>query len=230
MIAPTQNAVNRQRLSLAVTDWKATLELFVNRVGNRTIGLRSVEVVWLDTSSIAELNSVDPRFEFRFLGAEEIRRFSTNPGLKLAQALADRIEAGRDFCFAALEGDKLAAYGWYALDCIEAEHNFGIPMSFHANTAYMYNGFTHPDYRGLRLHGRTMGLALRTLQAQGIMHLISTVDWKNEASLRSCDRLGYHRLGRIVTVGHTQPMVLRFPHQAVSLGIQFGHQARQRSG
>ena len=32
-----------------------------------------------------------------------------------------------------------------------------------ADVAYMYNGFTSPDFRGKRLHGLAMGLALRAL-------------------------------------------------------------------
>jgi hypothetical protein len=42
-----------------------------------------------------------------------------------------------------------------------------------------------------------MGLALREYAASGVQALISTVEWTNDASLKSCARLGYRQLGRL---------------------------------
>ncbi len=228
MIASRNPVVGHSQPKCGQRGWRESFERLIDRVGNPTVGLQIVELVWLEAAGLSQLNGDDERFVFRFLEAEEIQRYAADPALRLSPTLVDRVAAEQDFCFAALEGEKLAAYGWYALDCIEGEHNFGIPMSFPSDTAYMYNGFTHPDYRGLRLHGRAMGLALRSLERQGVVQLVSTVDWTNQASLRSCDRLGYQRLGRIVTLGRTHLVVLRSPQQAEVLGIHFGHEARLR--
>ncbi len=229
MIAKIKQIAARLEQTRAKFGAKAALESVADRVGSLVAGLQVVEVVWLENSQVSELSGDDPRFEFRFLRAEEVRRFAEDPDVDLSSELAARIEAGRDMCFAALEGERLAAYGWYAIDCIEGEHNFGVPMSFPADAAYMYNGFTHPDYRGLRLHGRVMGLALLALEAKGVTRLVSTVDWTNHPSLRSCQRLGYERLGRIVTIGGDLAMVLKSPVKAMSRGVRFGRQADQRS-
>jgi RimJ/RimL family protein N-acetyltransferase len=40
-----------------------------------------------------------------------------------------------------------------------------------------------------------MGLALRKFATHGVNALISTVEWTNDASMKSCARLGYRRLG-----------------------------------
>ncbi len=229
MITRIKRIAARLKQTRAKFGGRAALETVVDRVGSLAAGLQVIDVVWLECSQVSELSGDDPRFAFRFLRAEEVRRFAENPDLKLSSELAARIEAGRDMCFAALEGERLAAYGWYAIDCIEGEHNFGVPMSFPADAAYMYNGFTHPDYRGLRLHGRVMGLALKALQAKGVTRLVSTVDWTNHPSLRSCQRLGYERLGRIVTIGGELAMVLKSPVAAMSRGVRFGRQADRRS-
>ncbi|MGE0377539.1 MAG: GNAT family N-acetyltransferase [Planctomycetaceae bacterium] len=208
--------------------WRVAADAVLDRAGRATVGLQVMEVIWLDASQVSALSGTDPRFTFRFLRAEEVRRHARDPELKLSPDLAARIEAGRDLCYAALEGDRLAAYGWYALDSIEGEHNFGVPMSFPADTAYMYNGFTHPDFRGLRLHGRAMGLALRAMEYKGVTRLVSTVDWMNHASLRSCERLGYSRLGRIVTLAGGLALVVSVPAQATNKGVRFGHLADNR--
>ncbi len=229
MIAKIKQFAARLEQTRAKFGARAALESVLDRVGRLAVGLQVVDVVWLDCSQVSDLSGDDPRFEFRFLRAEEVRRFAENPDLGLSSELAARIEAGRDMCFAALERERLAAYGWYAIDCIEGEHNFGVPMSFPADAAYMYNGFTHPDFRGLRLHGRVMGLALQALESKGVTRLVSTVDWTNHPSLRSCQRLGYETLGRIVTIGGDWAMVLKSPAKALARGVRFGRQADQRS-
>ncbi|MBX3436165.1 MAG: GNAT family N-acetyltransferase [Planctomycetaceae bacterium] len=228
MIAKLRAVTSRLRETRTAFGGRAAAESIVDRVGKLIIGLQVVEVVWLESAQLASLQRPDSRFTFRFLTADEVRAYSRNPELKLAPELSERIEAGRDLCFAALEGDRLAAYGWYALDCIEGAHNFGVPMSFPADVAYMYNGFTHPSYRGLRLHGLVMGLALQGLEVKGVSRLVSTVDWTNQASLRSCVRLGYSRLGRLVTIGGDLALIAKVPHQASRRGVRFGHLAERR--
>lgn len=228
MIDTLRNFAARLGRLRAERGWRAALEAGVDRVGKAAVGLQVIEVVWLESLHVRDMSDVDPRFAFRFLRADEIRRYAGDPELKLTADLAARIEAGRDLCFAALDGNRLAAYGWYALDSIEGEHNFGVAMSFPADAAYMYNGFTHPEYRGLRLHGRVMGLALKALASRGVTSLVSTVDWTNHASLRSCERLGYSRLGRMVTIGGELALVLKVPVAATHRGIRFGHLAVRR--
>ncbi len=142
--------------------------------------------------------------------------------------MIDRAAGGLDLCFAALSDGRLAAYGWYALDAIEGEHNFGIAMSYPSTVAYMYKGFTHPDFRGARLHGTGMGLALQNLKQFGVTALVSSVGWTNEASLRSCDRLGYERLGRIITTGGDAVQLQTIPQAATKLGVRFGPDAVPR--
>ena len=208
--------------------WFSAFRAFVDRLGKKLCGLYVTELVWLDASRLDELDDKDPRFEFRFLTADQIRYFAKDPVFDLCDENAERIEAGRDFCFAALGGDRLAAYGWYALECIEPEVNDNVAMSYSEQTAYMYMGFTHPVYRGLRLHGLGMGLALKGLADYGVTSLVSMVGWTNQPSLRSCDRLGYERLGKLVAVGWHGRYLLRTPSKARRKGVQFGRHAVKR--
>ena len=209
--------------------WLSAFQAIVDRLGQKLCGLNVAQVVWLNASRLDELDDKDPPFEFRFLTADQIRHFAKDPALDLSDEMAERIDAGRDFCFAALEGDCLAAYGWYALECIEPEHNCNVAMSYSEQTAYMYKGFTHPDYRGLRLHGQGMGLALKRLVDRGVTSLVSTVDWTNQPSLRSCDRLGYERLGNIIAFGSRGQYILRTPSKARRKGVHFGRHVKREA-
>ncbi|MBL4885714.1 MAG: GNAT family N-acetyltransferase [Planctomycetaceae bacterium] len=180
--------------------WFAGTKILANRVLEKIFSLQGVEFVYLHQNSLPASIELPAGFESRFLTAEEVARFAEDPANDLDDNLPDRIRAGKDFCFAAIHENRLAAYGWYALKDIEAEHNFGISMRFAENHAYMYKGFTHSDFRGKRLHGILMGQALQELGSRGIDALVSSVGWTNFASLVSCDKLGYERIGRVWTL------------------------------
>ncbi len=201
--------------------WAAAGRLLVDRLGARLNHRHVIEVVWLDLMDATSCQPV-PGFEFRFLTADEVWHFSNDPSLDLGVSLAGEIDRGESLCFAALENGRVAAYGWYAIQHAAPGHCFGVGIRLPAHVSYMFKGFTHPEYRGKRLHGAVMGLALAALSARGIRALISTVKWTNEASLRSCDRLGYQRLGRIVQTGgsgHRKVTVPASLHQQT--GVEF---------
>lgn len=203
----------------------AAYEWLIDRVGSRVFNLGVDEVVWLDVERIKLVGAPPEGFEFRFLSAAELSSFASEEN-ELTKANVERAAAGHDLCFAALKDGRLAGYGWYALGCVEAEHCDGIPLSYPRDVAYMYKGFTHPDFRGLRLHGFAMRLALEALAAErGIRHLVSTVGWLNWASLKSCDRLGYERLGRMTRYGWKWCGGVCSPKAARERGVRFGRQA-----
>src|SRR6185503_21359140 len=114
-------------------------------------------------------------------------------------SLADGVRNGREVCFAAFEGDRLAAFGCYTLGYVPPDQAAGAAMSFPSDVAYMSYGFTHPDFRGSRLHGLVMGFGLQQLATYGVTKLVSIVGWTNCASLKSCWRLGYTPLGKMFT-------------------------------
>jgi hypothetical protein len=182
-------------------------------------------VVWLDLQALAEMAPPDPQFTFRFLTVDEVATYAKDPTYFLDPALADRVQRGRDLCFAALAGDRLAAFGCYTLQSVDPKDAGGVAMSFPPDVAYMSFGFTHPDFRGARLHGLVMGLALRELAKRGVTKLVSIVAWTNWASLKSCYRLGYANLGNMVAMGGRCRAIGLYPTAAQQLGVRFGRKA-----
>lgn len=205
---------------------RAALEWLVDRIGRRLVRLEVSDVVWLDVERINPSLQADAAFEFRFLTAAEVATWEHDTVYQLDDAMAERADRGLDLCFAALCDGQLAAYGWYALDSLEPEHCAGVGTSQPPHVAHMYKGFTHPDYRGRRLHGLVMSLALRQLHAErGITHLASLVDWTNWASLKSCYRLGYESLGRMVAMRPLGIKLVLTPRAARQRGVIFGRRA-----
>lgn len=199
------------------------------RLGSRFLNLGIAEVIWLNLADIQLAGDPPAGYVYRFLTPDDIARF-VGPENELGPQHVERARAGHDLCFAALHNDRLAAFGWYALGCIEGEHCDGVALSFPAGESYMYKGFTHPDFRGQRLHGYVMRLALEELaRDRGITALVSTVSFVNWPSLKSCDRLGYRRLGRMTRIGWSWCGYGWYPRAARELGVRFGSRADMSS-
>jgi len=198
------------------------------RSAQRLVDVRVAHVLWFEATNVNRSLRPDAAYTFRFLSAEEVRAFSADAQGSLPPAMADRIVAGNDFCFAALAGPRLAAFGWFALGSIEAEHNGGMALSYPPDVAYMYNGFTFPEFRGQRLHGLVKALGLRALAGRDVSKLLSTVDWTNWASLRSNFRLGCVDLGRMGVIHLGKFRIGYYPRAAKRLGIRFHGKAIAR--
>lgn len=205
----------------AVLQWAASMAAY------RIIKLEVTNIVWLELARLNLPGQPDPEFTFRFLTPDEVRDFSHDPRNLICEERIAGAETGRHLCFAALDGDRLAAYGWYALDPTGIDQNYGIALAYPSDVACMYDGFTHPDYRGKRLHGFCMGYALQGLTAYGVDKLVSTVQWCNWPSLRSCWRLGYIDLGRAATYGPGNRKFAHIPKMARDFGVLVGPEAER---
>jgi ribosomal protein S18 acetylase RimI-like enzyme len=197
----------------------ATLKRALYQLAQRLLNLQVYEVAWLNIEDVRDCLGEASEFCFRFLTADEVRRFAEDPSHHLTPAMADRIAAVGNLCFAALSGTRLASFSWYAFGSIEPEHSAGVRFSFPPDVAYMYHAFTHPDFRGRHLHGHCMTRALCALQPRGIRKLAGLVHWTNDASLRSCVRLGYQRLGCLITLGRGRRRLALLPRAARQCGL-----------
>jgi RimJ/RimL family protein N-acetyltransferase len=100
-----------------------------------------------------------------------------------------------DECVGCFDGRALVSVGWYARTPTRVSGS--LTLDFDPAWVYMHRGYTLPAYRGRRLHAIGMIHALRRYTARGARGLISYVDAHNLASLRSVERMGYRRFGRI---------------------------------
>lgn len=203
----------------------AAVQLVMDRLGKWCLDLSVCHVLWLDEDCLCWPSHVTPVADVCKLSSSDIRQLAEDPHNHLSAELADRIDAGLDFCFASLTGSRVLAYEWYALKCIEPEHCAGTALSFADDTAYLFNGFTHPDHRGSRIHACLMRQALDDLAGYGVARLVSTVDWTNFSSLRGCQILGYCHLGYIVRWSGLRRSRAWYPSLPDDMNIQFGRAA-----
>jgi hypothetical protein len=212
-------AAFRERFGVKAAAWK-TLDIVLHKVLRTHVH----RVVWLELESVAKMAPLDG-FTFRFLTADEVAEFAKDPSYYIHPSLVNGIHNGHEVCFAALAGDRLAAFGCYSLGFAPPDQASGACISFPNDVAYMSFGFTHPDFRGYRLHGLIMGLPLQELAKRGITKFVSLVSWTNWSSLKSCDRLGWLNLGNMITIGGPRRAVGFYPKAAKRLGVRFGRNA-----
>jgi hypothetical protein len=128
-----------------------------------------------------------------------LRRFAQDPANELSQEFIDEATVRGDQCYAICDGERLAAYGWYAFGATP----IGLPgvlLHYRSGYVYMYKGFTHSDYRGKRLHAIGMTHALRHYLSKGYKGIVSYVESINFDSLKSCFRMGYSVFGTVYVV------------------------------
>lgn len=137
----------------------------------------------------------DEKYTCKFLTADELFAFAHQPDLGLDEKfLRQAIEKG-DECYAILDGARLAAYGWYSNAPTTVSDD--LRLRFHLDYIYMYNGYTHNDYRGQRLHAVGMTRALDEYRRRGFKGIVSYVEESNFRSLQSVYRMGYADFGKV---------------------------------
>lgn len=207
----------RQRYGfLAATKWS------VLRIAEKLFRLEIAEMLWLEANNLPRSIEMEAGFTFRPLTPREIRDFADDSIYEFSADCAERAAEENHVCFALFAGERLASYSWYAIGEVDGEHNLGAVMTLPSDMAYMYKAFTHPDYRGRRLFGLGIALALEKLVERGIGRLLTTVHVANFASLASCRRLRFEPVGWLWSVGAGNRRWAIKPRSATErLGIQF---------
>jgi GNAT superfamily N-acetyltransferase len=195
------------------------------RIASRTAHIRVLDLIAIDLRKVIPAADTDLTLDFRFLTPDDIRELAQDPLNDLGEAMADRLDAGHDLCFAAFDGERLVSYAWFALGAVEADHGLGVAMSFPFDTAYLYKAYVHPDYRGRRVHQFTLRAAFAELSARGFLRVVAMIEYGNFGSVRAHERLGFVRLGRNVICGKGAQPWEWFPRRAAELGLMLGSRA-----
>lgn len=170
---------------------------FAYRAINRFTPFMILRVVQLTPERVDRKVFTDGNgYSFRFLDESKLRQYATDPALELNNSFLDESLAKGDRCYAILDGDVLASYGWYSNK--DTAIDAALALRFGRSWVYMYKGFTHPAYRGQRLHAVGMFKAMQAYCDEGLRGIISYVEANNFSSLKSIYRMGYLDVGNIV--------------------------------
>ena len=173
-----------------------TLKCLGHRAGNHVVPHTTLVCIYITLQDAdKQFLKVPDGFTGRFLSADELHTLAAAGEYGISKEFFSGALAKGDECYALLQGSRVAAFGWYSR--LATAVNEELTLYFDLAYVYMYFGYTHPDYRGKRLHAFGMAHALRAYTERGCKGLVSFVQSDNFASLRSCERMGYQEAGRI---------------------------------
>lgn len=137
-----------------------------------------------------------------FLGPDELARFArTDASLGLdPDFLADALSRG-DRCYGCVTGARLVTYAWFSKRPVPLNTDLfpGLVSRVGPDGLYYYKAYTAPDFRGQKLQGRGVALALEHLvEGDYPKFLVSLVEVSNTSATRSSLRTGYRRVGTIL--------------------------------
>jgi hypothetical protein len=131
--------------------------------------------------------------------ADGVRRWMADPVNELDPGVLSRAQSNGEECYAFVCGKVLASYGWYSTQPTEGDVP-GFAVHFDPRFVFMHKGHTHPAHRGRRLHAVGVTRMLEAYQARGYPGVLTTVEWSNLDSLKSCYRMGFRDFGVVAAV------------------------------
>ena len=188
-------AAARIRSSVTTIGLAHTLHDLTLRAANRALVVKILKGMTAERVNAAFLTCPTP-YRPMFLDAKALREFSRDPGNGLPESFLEEALAKGDECYGILDGETLAAYGWYARTPTRIDPP-DLVLHPGREYVYMYKGYTHPGHRGRRLHAIGMTLALQEYLARGCKGLVSYVESNNFSSLNSVSRMGYEIFGTV---------------------------------
>jgi len=190
-----RTAGGRIRNSLATIGLAHTLHDLALRAANRALVIKILRGMTAERVNADYLACREP-YRSMFLDEKRLRGFGRDPANDLPESFLDEALAQGDECYGILDGELLAAYGWYSRRPTPIDPP-DLLLDPGDRYVYMYKGFTHPGHRGRRLHAIGMTLALQHYLSRGFQGLVSYVESNNFSSLNSVLRMGYEVFGSV---------------------------------
>src|SRR5882672_2783246 len=143
-----RTAAGRIRNSLAMIGLAHTLHDLALRAANRALVIKILRGMTAERVNADYLACREP-YRSMFLDEKRLRGFGRDPANDLPESFLDEALAQGDECYGILDGELLAAYGWYSRRPTPIDPP-DLLLDPGDRYVYMYKGFTHPGHRGRR--------------------------------------------------------------------------------
>jgi GNAT superfamily N-acetyltransferase len=135
---------------------------------------------------------------FREVRRDDRAALAVAMGLPGAAATEERF-AGARRCFAAWDGEHIAAYGWASQGC-ESVGELERTFRLQPDESYIWDCVTLPDYRGRRLYSALLSYMLAELRRGGIGRVWIGASMANIPSIKGIQNAGFHQVISLVYV------------------------------
>lgn len=148
---------------------------------------------------------------------EDIMRLATQFE-KFRRGLAERRVRQGNLCFLAYVGEKIAHYRWVALGETEMDAQpraYIWKVRIGSDSAYSFDAFTVPEYRGLGIGPYVLNEVLDYLNKRQASRLYALVDKENWPGIRAVGKEGYRLVGEIILRKIFRYQVIRYNAETV---------------
>lgn len=165
------------------------------RTLNKCLYVRTLQCAIFDSANPQPME-LPPHLRFVKLESQDLFKYAQTPEYEISSEFVSQALAKGDECYAILDGDVLASYGWYSRNPT-LTNSSDLILHFDPRYIYMYKAFTLERYRGQRLHAVGVTRCLALFQSLGFKGLLCYVESNNFDSLKSSYRMGYRSCGQI---------------------------------
>jgi ribosomal protein S18 acetylase RimI-like enzyme len=133
--------------------------------------------------------------DFGFLDEREAAAFASLGATAGPDVAAERLRRG-ERCFVARHEGRLVSVRWLTADNGPIAYlDRSVPLE--PGEAFLYETFTHPDYRGRALSAAAGTRLGRALAAEGVHRILAVVLPENKLGVRAYEKAGYRRIGTV---------------------------------
>lgn len=184
---------------------RGCLLIFLLKVLRRTMKCHIFDLLHVEMDSLPSFQEYpEPGFSWDFIGVEDLLDFIGPEYVSISGKFIEDAFAQGDKCFAVLHEGKLAHYSWYSSASTSVMGN--VRIEYPDDWVYMYNAYTHPDYRGMGLYPTAVARALKSLPADRFRACIALVNLDNPSSSSPMFKIGFSGLGKVLLIAAGKSM------------------------
>jgi ribosomal protein S18 acetylase RimI-like enzyme len=135
--------------------------------------------------------------EVRLLRSADVPKLNKLKGLR-AGKVEERLKAGH-LCFIGEKNGDIVHYRWICFNEAPVDE-LERKIRVRPNSAYMYDAYTVPNYRGKGIHPVVLTNAADYLFQSGIKEMYSVIMSNNYSSLRTWQKIGSQKIGEVTFV------------------------------
>lgn len=189
------------------------------RIARRAVGARVLRCMALAPATakpVVPRLSPFERVEWGMLPFQVLRDHARRE-IDLDAAFLDECEALGDWCLGYVIDRRLAHYQFFSSRPTEIEP--GLWFAPPRGAVHGYKAFTHPDYRGRRLHAASVYGALTRVAEWGAHGIVSYAAAHNFRSVRSHSNAGFVDVGSVLLLRRGQHAAIHLSARARRYGI-----------
>ena len=197
--------------------------------GAQCLGISDVSVVLHLPASECRSQRCPKGYDVRSIERDELATLLERKQIAKRVGVPSDLDDRRRGLVGVFHEDKAVSFLWLAKQSINSRDfsrasQLGTSIDMPDGTAFVFNAWTEPSYRGQRLVSTILTHATRN-RICGAWSLLTLVDWSNTRARRAFSHSGVQTLGTVYRIGRGPLQVNVVPNAAKRIGLRIADDA-----